>query len=87
MDTQPSTVPWTRRHLRVTRLRLVSEPGVANWDVSYCTGRLHGIAVAVQLPFHKLPKEGYTRAIVEYAKKDGVFAKGIGILDNISLLD
>lgn len=83
------TVDWTEPDLYITRLRLLSDPGFPAWDVSYCYGRIKatGEVVRVELPFSQLPKGGkLTRAIVEYAKKDGVYARGIGILDNISCL-
>lgn len=72
---------------KIVRLRLLSDPGFPMWDVSYCTGVMSdGEVVDVMLPFSQLPKRGYKRAIVNYAKKDGIFAKGIGVLDNISTL-
>jgi hypothetical protein len=74
-------VEWTAPGLRITRLRLISDPGFPLWDVSYCHGKLNGADVDVLLPFSQLPKRGMRRAIVEAAKADGVFAKGIGILD------
>lgn len=71
----------------MTRLRLLSDPGHPVWDVSYCHGvNSDGKACEVELPFDQLPKKGMRRAIVWYAKKDGIFAKGLGILDNISTL-
>ena len=80
------TVPWNTKGLRVTRLRLLSDPGLPWWDVSYCHGRLDGEDVDVELPFDQLPKFKMRTAIVNYAKKEGVFARGLGILDNISTL-
>jgi len=80
------TVDWTTKGLYVTRLRLLSDPGFPWWDVSYCHGRLNGRHVNVQLPFSQLPKRGMKVAIIEAAKHDKVFAKGIGVLDNISTL-
>lgn len=80
------TVPWTAKGLKVTRFRLLSDPGFPMWDVSYCHGELNGKPVDVSLPFFQLPKYGWKKAIVEHAKRDGVFAKGLGILDNISSL-
>lgn len=80
------TVSWTTPGLHVTRLRLVSDPGFPWWDVSYCHGTLDGKDVDVQLPFGQLPKKGLSRAIVEYAKQDGVYAVRLGILDAISTL-
>lgn len=80
------TVDWTTKGLYVTRLRLLSDPGFPWWDVSYCHGRLNGRHVNVQLPFSQLPKRGMLGAIIKYAKEDRVYAKGIGVLDNISTL-
>jgi hypothetical protein len=80
------TVPWTTPGLTITRLRLLSDPGFPAWDVSYCHGKVNGEPVEVSLPFNQLPKRGISRAIVAHAKHDGVFAKGIGILDCISTL-
>lgn len=77
---------WNTPGLRVTRLRLLSDPGYPYWDVSYCHGTLNGKHVEVSLPFSDLPKRGMTRAIVAHAKRDGVYAKGTGILDAVSLL-
>lgn len=73
-------VPWNTRGLRVTRLRLLSDPGFPFWEVSYCHGVLNGEPVSVILPFCELPKRGRNRAIVNYAKKDKVYAHGLGIL-------
>lgn len=81
------TVDWTTRGLYVTRLRLVSDPGFPFWDVSYCDGELNGKPVHVALPFGQLPKRGMQRAIVEEAKRAGVFAKGLGILENVSTIN
>jgi len=80
-------VPWNTPGLRVIRLRLLSDPGLPFWEVSYCQGRLpSGEFVDVYLPFDALPKKGLRRAIVQHAIKDKVYAKGLGILENISTL-
>lgn len=79
-------VEWTEPGLKITRLRLLSDPGFPVWDVSYCHGVLDGEPVNVLLPFSQLPKRNLRSAIIEYAKRDRLFAKGIGILDNISTL-
>ena len=71
----------------MTRLRLLSDPGFPYWDVSYCDGELDGYHVRVQLPFNQLKKRNIAGQIIEYAKRDKVFAKGIGILDCISTLN
>lgn len=74
-------VYWTEPGLRVTRLRLITDPGFPFWDVSYCHGTVNGREVDVDLPFSQLPRRGMKRAIVEYAKADKVYAAGLGILD------
>ena len=79
-------VPWSHPGLKVTRLRLLSDPGHPVWDVSYCDGELDGYYVDVQLPFSDLPKRNVIGYIIECAKRDKVYARGLGILDNISKL-
>lgn len=79
-------VDWTEPGLRITRLRLVSDPGYPMWDVSYCYGTLDGYTVKVGLPFSQLPKNRMMNAIIEHAKRAKVYAKRLGILDNISKL-
>ncbi len=77
-------VCWTTPGLRITRFRLVSDPGFPLWDVSYCHGVLAGQDVRVGLPFSQLPKRGMMAAIVEHAKRENVFAKRLGIFDALS---
>ena len=81
-------VDWTDKDLaKITRLRLLTDSGFPMWDVSYCHGVLKdGRTCEVQLPFSQLPKRGMAKAIVEYAKQDGVYAKRLGIFDSISKL-
>lgn len=79
-------VYWTTPGLRVTRLRLLSDPGFPWWDVSYCHGVLDGRHVRALLPFDQLPKGGVSGTIVQWGKVDGVYARGLGILDCISTL-
>lgn len=84
------TVEWTDPELaRIERLRFVSDPGFPFWDVSYCHGRLKdGRKVRVELPFSQLQKRvPISVQIIKYAKKDGVFAKGLGIFGVISTLN
>ena len=79
---------WNDERLaKVTRLRLVSDVGFPFWDVSYCWGeRQDGHPCRVILPFDQVPKRGGSRFIVEEAKRDGVYAKGLGILSAWSTL-
>lgn len=80
--------PWNHPDLaRITILRLLSDRGFPMWDVSYCHGELKdGRPCRVQLPFDQLPKKRMMGAIVQYARQDKVYAKGLGIFDAISTL-
>lgn len=77
-------VDWTTPGLRVTRLRLLSDPGFPLWDVSYCHGRIGTEPVVVRLPFDQLPKRGLFAEVVRHAKRDGVFAARLGLLDRLN---
>lgn len=69
---------------RITRLRLLTERRSHGWiyDISYCYGELSdGTVVAVT----GYPSGGDLRKIkgdlIEWAKEEGVYAKGLGLLD------
>lgn len=67
---------------RITRLRLVSDPGFPLWDLSYCYGTLRdGTNVRVHLPEHQWSKKKLNWELVEMCKKVGVYGKRLGILD------
>jgi hypothetical protein len=83
---EAETVDWSEPGLKVTRLRLLSDRYCDFWDVSYCDGELDGQPVRVELPFSQLPKREWKGAIINYAKREGIFAKRLGILDNVSTL-
>lgn len=81
------TVDWTEPGLRITRLRLLSDPGYPAYDVSYCHGVLDGRHVDVHLPFSELPKfgkGGWKAALYKEAKTTGKFIKGL--FDSVSIL-
>lgn len=74
---------------RITRLRLVTDPGFPYYDLSYCYGELKdGTPVYVRLPWHQFNKKYLKRDLVRMCKSAGVYAKGLGLLDpaNISVL-
>lgn len=88
-------VDWSDSRLaRITRLRLLSDPGYPAWDVSYCHGVLHdGTHVDVILPFSQLAKTvgrwgtgALQKDIIRHAKRDKVYAKGLGVFNAISTL-
>jgi len=71
---------------RITRLRLVSDPGFPYWDVSYCYGELRdGTPVRVRLGESQFRRgrgaPSLTSQLVALAKSQGVYAKGIGMID------
>lgn len=72
------SVDWTEKGLRITRLRLISDPGFPLWDVSYCHGEVNGEPVEVQLPFDQIPKgRGFWRFLVSQGIRDKVYVKGL----------
>lgn len=81
------SVTWTDPRLaKILRLRLLGDGGFPMLDVSYITGELKdGRIVNVINPFGQLPKRGYKKAIIAQAKRDKVFAKGLGVFDAISV--
>lgn len=81
---ETATVDWTTPGLRITRLRLLSDPGFPFWDVSYCHGILDGKHVNVLVPFGQLPKRGMRQALYNHAKKTGKFINGL--FDSLSSL-
>lgn len=84
IDSLTGTVYWTDPNLaRVFRLRLLTDRGFPFFDVSYVYGTLkNGDNVRVSVPFYQLGKRSWKREIIEHAKREGVYAKGLGILDD-----
>jgi hypothetical protein len=64
------TLDWTSPDLaKITRLRLLSDPGYPAWDVSYCHGEnRRGERVNVGLPFSQLPRGRAMRGAIIPAK-------------------
>lgn len=81
------SVTWTDPRLaKILRLRLLGDSGFPLLDVSYITGELKdGRIVNVINPFGQLPKRSYKKTIIAQAKRDGVYAKGLGVFDAISV--
>lgn len=67
---------------KITRLRLLTEPGYPYYDVSYVHGTLpDGRVVPVQATTANLRKSRLKADLIEWAKEEGVYAKGVGLLD------
>jgi hypothetical protein len=77
------TVTWDDPLLkRVLRLRLIGcSREYPMWDISYCYGELRdGTRCRVELPGGHLRRD-WRGHLIELAKRDHVYAKGLGILD------
>lgn len=69
--------------VRITRLRLLTDPGCPFWDVSYCHGQHRdGRTVPVFLGASQLPRRQLKARLIELAKEAGRYAKGMGLLDD-----
>jgi len=79
-------VAWTDPNLeKVTLLEL--RCNLDEWKVTQVLGTMKdGTEVMVEVPFTRLPRWGLQREIVRWAKKDKVFAVGLGVLDSIKLV-
>ena len=73
-------VHWTSSDLkRIVRIRYLTDPGYPSWDLSYCYGlnqsdqkvRITGLPYQLQ---RGIPM---VNQLVEAAKKDGVYLKGL----------
>lgn len=70
------------RLVKITRLRLVTDPGFPMYDLSYCYGELRsGEPVRVNLPEWQFSKRTLKRDLIEMCRAAGVYGKGMGILD------
>lgn len=75
-----------RRGGRISRLRMLTEPGTPFLDVSYCHGILpNGRNVRLNVAPPMLRKgrgsEPYMSDMIAWAKDEGVHGKSIGMLD------
>ena len=79
-------VYWNNKELeKILTLKLVSSAKDALWQVEYCFGILkNDEAVIVELPFTELKKGNIKGQIVDFARDENVFAKGIDIFNSIS---
>lgn len=85
------TVDWTdKRLMSITRLRILGlgDYGCPFVDVSYCHGVLKdGTQVVVELGGRwQFPKRTWKTAIINAAKADRVYAKGLGLFDAVDIL-
>jgi len=70
------------RLARITRLRLLTEANYPFYDISYCYGVLKdGTHARVQIDELHLSRRTPKADLIAIAKREGVFAKGLGLLD------
>ena len=66
----------------ITRLRLLTEGGYPYLDISYCYGVLRdGSPVRVQITCQPLSRQTPKADLIAWAKMEGAYAKGLGLLD------
>jgi hypothetical protein len=66
--------------VKITRLRLLTEPGTPVLDLSYCYGELKdGTPVLVDLPRHQFAKHLWKSQMYAMFTEAGRYAKGMGI--------
>lgn len=82
---RPDRVYWTTP--RLTNVKLVLQADTCNKvaDVVSCEGEINGHSVQVTVPFRSVPLNLIQPSIVHMAQKDHVYARGIGILDNLEV--
>lgn len=70
---------------KVTRVRILTERTERGTlaDVSYVHGEIHGVRFNVQLALDLLvPMNRLKGSLIDWAKREGVYAKGLGLLDD-----
>lgn len=71
-----------KRLVRIVRLRLLTEPGYPDYDISYCYGQLdNGDYCRVELGERCISRRNAMGDLIDLAKRAGRFAKGLGLLD------
>lgn len=72
-----------KRLARITRLRLLTEPGYPYFDISYVYGVLKdGRHCRIDGAPASLGRKTLKRDLIEWAKEEGAYAKGLGLLDD-----
>lgn len=70
---------------RVVRLRLLTEPGYPYFDISYIYGVLKdGTHVRIDVHPGCLGRKTIKRDLITWAREEGAYAKGLGLLDDSS---
>lgn len=71
------------RLARVTRLRLLTDPGYPFFDISYVYGVLKdGRHCRIEGHPGSLGRRTIKKELIEWAREEGAYAKGLGLLDD-----
>lgn len=69
--------------VRIIRIRLISDSGFPVWDLSYCWGEMRdGSRVHVKFGRNQFRKKNLKGDLIAEAKRMGVYAVGLGMLDD-----
>jgi hypothetical protein len=72
-----------KRLERITRLRLLTDPGCPFFDISYVYGVLKdGTHVRIDGAPSSVGRRTIKRDLISWAKEEGAYAKGLGLLDD-----
>lgn len=83
----PSLALEDPRLAKVTRFRLLSDPGFPAWDVSYCHGlSVDGERVNVEVPWSQLPKGKRVTFVKGECAKMGLDHRRLEIIEAMSTL-
>lgn len=80
-----SLAELSKRGGKVTRVRVLTErtPAGRVADISYIHGEIEGVRYDIRLDLGNLiPVNRVKGELIAWAKREGVFAKGIGLLDD-----
>jgi hypothetical protein len=85
--TRPKMIQWNdRRLLKIVRLRLRRKHEF--FEVLYCHGKMvDGEFVRVFLPFQSLNAKRWKIELVDWAKRQDVHAKNLGMFDAASVIE
>jgi hypothetical protein len=91
-ETHQHHISWADpRLVRITRFRMLTDPGFPFWDISY----VHGVfqdddgsekPCRVAVPFHQLTKGRWWSEVKAAAKRDGVNLSRLRLWDAVSKL-
>lgn len=82
------TMKWNDPKLqRIVKMSFRQSPVSVLVEVADCLGMDScGELVNVELPFSQLPRKTYYGSMLDYARRDNVFLKGLGVFDRTVII-